>query len=277
MRFGWLILVAVTGSALAQTAAPKKPLAFEVVSIKVNKEGGPQTFGVTANGYQLRNLFIEIPIMTAYVPQTSMAMYGADQIVGMPFWASDERYDITAKVSDADLADWHDAKKQPAMLREMLQTMLTERMKLVVHRASKEGNVFELVVGKDGPKFKETNPAEHHTGQFTLPDGGVMSWEPRDGQVVTHLYAATIREISTMMLNDSGRQVVDKTGLTGKYDVTVQPSPLRTADGQAQAAAAMDKEPMAFTRVNELGLKLVPAKGQIETLVIDHMEKPPEN
>ncbi len=89
-----------------------------MVSIKLNKEGGRQTFGATANGYELKNLFLEIPIMTAYVPQTSTGMYSADQIVGMPFWASDERYDITAKVSDADsVADWHDAKKQPAGVR----------------------------------------------------------------------------------------------------------------------------------------------------------------
>ncbi len=160
----------------------------------------------------------------------------------------------------------------------MLQTMLTERMKLAVHRSSKEGNVFELVVGKDGPKFRETNPAEHHTGQFTLPDGGVMSMEPRDGQMVPHLYAATVNDISMLLLNDTGRQIVDKTGLTGKYDVAVQPNPPRAANGQAQdGAAAMDNGPVAFTRANELGLKLVSAKGEIETLVIDYVEKPSEN
>ena len=101
-------------------------------------------------------------IRIAFVPQASgAASYVTDQIVGMPAWltSEDDCYDVDAKVDEADLADWQNPAKQPAMLRSMLQAMLEDRLKLVVHRSTTEGPVDLLVVGKNGPKFKETIPA----------------------------------------------------------------------------------------------------------------------
>jgi bla regulator protein blaR1 len=75
----------------------------------------------------------------------------------------------------------------------------------------------------------------------------------------------------------AGRPVQDNTGLTGKYDITlVKAAPLE-ASGQQEGVSAADPGPSVFSVVQELGLKLGRAKGQVETLVIDHVERPSEN
>ncbi len=131
---------------------------FAVVSIRENNSGGPQHGGVaTADGYQMKNLFLWYLIRIAYVPQTGgAAFYFVDQLIGMPAWltSDDDRYDVDAKVDEADLADWQNPAKQPAMLRSMLQAMLEDRLKLVVHRSTREGPVDLLVLGKRRAKIQ---------------------------------------------------------------------------------------------------------------------------
>jgi bla regulator protein BlaR1 len=156
---------------------------FAVVSIRKNNSGGPQHIGVaTADGYQMKNLFLGYLIRMAYVPQTGgAAFYSVDQLIGMPAWltSDDDRYDVDAKVDEADLADWQNPAKQPAMLRSMLKAMLEDRLKLVVHHSTREAPVDLLVVGKNGPKFKETTPGELHPGSRPMPGGGTLSREQK--------------------------------------------------------------------------------------------------
>ena len=127
---------------------------------------------------------------------TARAFYSRDQYTGMPAWmiGDDDRYDVDAKVDEADLADWQNPAKQPAMLRSMLQAMLEDRLKLVVHRSTREAAVYLLLVGKNGPKFKETNPSETHPGARPMPGGGTLSREeerqPDDGALFRDLDGA---------------------------------------------------------------------------------------
>ena len=169
-----LIVPAVPGGLRATTAqeqtgpAESKHWKFAVVSVRKNNSGGPQHIGVTtADGYQMKNLFLGYLLLMAYVPQTGGgAFYSPDQFIGMPAWLTgdDDHYDVDAKVDEADLADWQNPAKQPGMLRSMLQAMLEDRLKLVVHRSTREAPVYLLLVGKNGPNFKETNPGEIHPG-----------------------------------------------------------------------------------------------------------------
>lgn len=265
------------GTAIGQSAAAPaavataKPLAFEVVSIRLNKTGGAQKFGPTPDGYRMTNLFIQMPIVTTYVPQVGgSAHYAPEQVAGLPDWVLNDRYDIDAKVSEADLADWKSPAKQPAMLRAMLQAMLEDRLKLVVHRGTKEVPVYSLVVGKSGPKFKETNPDETHPSGTAHPGGGVTIPEMRDGQMTAHSFGVSMPMLAWFLSEPAGRPVQDKTGLTGNYDFW-----FRTP--ASVDAPASDPAPSVFSVVEELGLKLVPAKGQVETLVIDHIERPSVN
>jgi len=258
-------------TAASAAVATAKPLAFDVVSIRLNKSGGAQKFGPTPDGYRMTNLFFQMPIVTAYVPQTGgTAHYAPEQIVGLPNWVLNERYDIDAKVSEADLSDWQNPAKQPSMLQAMLQAMLEDRLKLVVHRGTKKVPVFSLVVGKSGPKFKETNPDEPHPGGVAHPGGGVTIPEIRDGLGGGHCFGCSMPMLAWFLGEPAGRPVRDETGLTGKYDFWY-PTPAGID------APATDSRPSVFTVVEGLGLKLVPAKGQVETLVIDRIEKPSEN
>ena len=225
----------------------------------------------------MKNLFLGYLLLTAYVPQNGGAFYSANQFIGMPAWltSDDDHYDVNAKVDEADLADWQNPAKQPAMLRSMLQAMLEDRLKLVVHRSTRQAPVYLLVVGKNGPKFKETNPGELHPGASPMPGGGTLSREQKDDQMTVHYFGISIAQLARWVLG-TGRPVVDKTGLTGRYDVTIQRPALQPSAQQAGVSAA-DPSPSAASIADQLGLKLEPSKGQVETLVIDHVEPPSPN
>jgi bla regulator protein BlaR1 len=252
---------------------------FAVVSIRKNNSGGPMHIGAaTADGYQMKNLFLGYLIRMAYVPQSGgAAFYFVDQLIGVPAWliGDDDRYDVDAKVDDADLTDWQNPAKQPAMLRSMLQAMLEDRLKLVVHRSAREAPVDLLVVGKNGPKFKETNPRELHPGSRPMPGGGTLSREEEEDQMTVHYFGISIAQLATWVLGTS-RPVEDKTGLMGRYDVTIQ-KPALQPNAQQGAISAPDPGSSAASIADQLGLKLEPSKGQVETLVIDHVERPSPN
>jgi uncharacterized protein (TIGR03435 family) len=268
-------------SAPQAAAAPAKTMAFDVVSIRQNvseqRQMGPPQFGPTPDGYRMTNAPLMLPILTAYVPQTGgVAFFTNDRITGLPDWLKMDRYDIDAKVSEEDLAEWQKPASQPAMLKAMLQALLVDRCKLVVHRESKEAPVYFLVVGKNGPKFKETKPDEPHPGGITLPFGGVIV-PSQDGM---KLFAAPMASVATLMssMGNAGRPVQDKTGLTGKYDIVVHRPDMGPPQASQQGGmSAPDPGYFIFSVVEELGLKLESGKSSVETLVIDHIEKPSEN
>jgi uncharacterized protein (TIGR03435 family) len=261
----------------ADTATRYKDLRFDVLSIRRNRSGGPQIFGkVTPNGFEMRNMFLAAAIVTAYVPTIGgAARYSDGQVVGMESWLirDDYRYDLDAKVDEAGLSDWQNPAKQPAMLRAMLQNMLADRLKLKVHRSTKEERIYALVIGKGGPHFKESVPGESHPGAYPNPGGGMLLVERKDGWLTTHWFGISIGQVVSM-LSPEGRPAQDKTGLTGKYDVTlVQPEPLGAGTPQVQATPPLSP----VERADQLGLKLVPSQGEVETLIIDHVEQPSEN
>jgi bla regulator protein blaR1 len=291
-KFACSILLAVTAGILftlpvgsAQSAESAvagsphgKPLAFEVVSIRQNKSGGAQQVGPTPDGYHMTNSPLAVPVLTANIPLAGTAFFTNDQTQGLPEWALRDPYDIDAKVSQGDLTEWQKPESQASMLRAMLQAFLLDRCKLVVHRDTKEISVYALVVGKNGPKFKEAKPGDTHPAGITLPGGGGVL-VPENGGESIHFYAAPMVSLAPLLSNMAGRPVQDRTGLTGKYDFALQrPAPNVPPPGGSQdGIAASDPGPSIFSVVEDLGLKLEPAKGSVETLVIDHMERPSEN
>jgi bla regulator protein BlaR1 len=277
----WVALgvVHAESSQTGNAAAEGKDLKFSAVSIRQNKSNGPQIFGKsTPDGYEMRNMFLAAAILTAYVPRTGGArIYSDEQVVGLPIWlvSDDDRYDLDAKVDEADLSDWQNPTKQSALLRAMLQTMLADRLKLKVHRSRKQAPVYALVVGKRGPRFKESVPGESHPGAYPMPGGGMLSMEPKDGWVMTHYFDISIGQLISIVLPTPGRTVQDETSLGGKYDMTIE-RPAPTASGTL-AAPPPNAELSAGEIADQLGLKLNPAEGSVETLVIDHVERPSPN
>src|ERR1035437_9364692 len=142
----------------AATAAPTRAYAFDVISIRQNKT--PPTLevlaqaGPTADGFRSHQQPLLLSLITAYVPQVGGAgVYAFNQVKGIPDWLISEPYDIDARISDEDRAEWQNPAMQKVMLRAVLQALLADRCKLAVHREMKDTQVTSLVVAKGGPKL----------------------------------------------------------------------------------------------------------------------------
>ena len=249
-----------------------------MVSFRQRKDfsRGIPEIGPTPDGWRMVDNGLGLAILQAYVPQTGAAFYTDQQISGLPEWVHRESYEIQARVSEADLTDWRNPAKQPEMLRAMLRAMLADRCGLVVHRETKEVSVLALVPGKSGLKLKEVVPDEPHPSGIPLPGGGVIA--PEDGGKAIHIYAASMSSFASLLSNLVKQPVKDKTGLTGKYDMVIPNLALVAATPpQQENGEASDPGLTMFSVVAGLGLKLESTKGEVETLMIDHMEHPTEN
>jgi uncharacterized protein (TIGR03435 family) len=284
---GWIVVFGLAAMVFSQTDPqpqsgasqpinPKRPLAFEVISIRRSSAAsGPVQIGQTPDGYHSIGLPMFAIFQDAYAPSNESGVLNGDRIAGAQDWLKDERYDVVARVDEADLADWQKPALRQTMLRAMLQEMLTERCKVVVHHESKEVPVYQLVVAKGGPKFKqgETGDAAElklkHPGGGRMIGGGVAVQSPNG----TQFYGVSMAWLAQMLPRIVGRPVVDKTGLTGHYDLALPSSALPPQPN----APPPDEESMFTVLPQALGLRLEPAKGQVETLVIDHVERPTEN
>jgi uncharacterized protein (TIGR03435 family) len=273
---------ATLGGALLAIAVPCVSRAhaqgktFDVVSIRQNisqQQRGQMNLAPGPDGFHVEAQQLMILLLTAYTPKTGGLFL--NNIENLPDWANNSRYDIEARVSDADRAAWQDPKNQPVMLQEMLQGMLADRFKLVVHREMKEKPVYELVVAKSGPKFKETGPDEPRPPGPTLPGGGVMG---RGTDGVTHMYNFSMGLLAALLTDKSDRTVLDKTGLTGLYSIDIHEPAQMAAPSAGQNGSTEDEQrPAVADALKSVGLELKPAKEQVEKLVIDHVEKPSAN
>jgi uncharacterized protein (TIGR03435 family) len=249
---------------------------FDVVSIRQNisqQRRGQMNLAPTPDGFRVEGEQLMSLLLTAYTPKTGGLFL--NNIDNLPDWAKGSRYDIEARISDADRAAWQDSKNQPAMLQEMLQGMLVDRFKLVVHREMKEKPVYELVIAKGGPKFKETKPDEPRPAGPTLPGGGVMG---RGADGVTHMYNFSMGVLAALLTDKSDRTVLDKTGLAGHYSLDIREPAQMAAPSVGENGSTEDEQrPAVADALKSVGLELKPAKEQVEKLVIDHVEKPSEN
>jgi uncharacterized protein (TIGR03435 family) len=263
-----LLCLAVAGALAAttwgQASAPAPQglqanrAAFEVASVSPAKSdcsfttyGGPPgrytalcttLWGLIYNAYNVRSVH--------------------DYPPGMPAWADNDRFDIDAKTNDDTVAAIRKLsnKEQEQLTRDMLQSLLADRFQLRVHYESKIRPDYELVLAKGGTKLK------------ALPSNQKPGWGKSDhGNLL--LRNKSIADFANFLSfsNVVGRTVVDKTGLIGNYDFNLKWTP----DDQQ---GTPDAGPTLFTALEEqLGLKLEPAKGPVDTLVVDHVEKPSEN
>jgi uncharacterized protein (TIGR03435 family) len=223
---------AVTSAAAAPPVGTEgKALTFDVVSVREDKsEPTPQNpvkNGPTADGYRMNGLPLMAAIQTAYIPSEGGLNFRPYQITGLPAWALySVRYDIDAKVSEADLPKWNDPALQPAMLRAMLQAMLADRFNLALHRETKEVPIYEMTVGRKRPKIKPSEATaladirQKHPNAVTLRSGTIVATGPNPGQQT--LFAVTMPDLGTFLSTLAGRPIHDKTGLTGKYDITYE-------------------------------------------------------
>jgi uncharacterized protein (TIGR03435 family) len=172
----------------------------------------------------------------------------------------DDRFSIVAKAEG-------DAVRTMGEFRQMMQLLLADRFKLKAHREMREIPVYALVVAKNGPKLTPSAADADPTAHYG----------PSGGQYRAFMPKGTMEDLRDAIASASlGRPIVDKTGLTGTYDIKLTYTPERRVNGLADPD--LNDINIIFTAVQEqLGLKLEPQKAIIEVLVVDHAEKPSEN
>lgn len=277
VAFGLANATPARAGSQAEDPAAKLP-AYDVVSIKPHKPDDHMVrIGYSPDGFTAINVTLQMLVRQAYEVED-------DQIAGLPKGSDAERYDMEAKV-DSSVAGTLD-KLSPHQRPQMLRSILEDRFKLNLHHETKELPIFALVVTKNGLKLHEAKPGDDYANGFKGPEGrngaGMMLMQPGkftgQGVPIENL----VEILSQQRL---GRTIVDKTGLTGKYDFVLQWSPDHElaptpggGSGDAGAPPADASGPSLFTALQEqLGLKLESQKGPVEMIVIDHIEKPSAN
>jgi uncharacterized protein (TIGR03435 family) len=223
-------------------------LAFDVASIKPAAAGGRGGRGGSIHSdpdmLSARSVSLQRLVREAY----QLWNY---QLSGGPSWIDSDAYDVIAK-TDQPVSD--------EQRRLMLQALLADRFKLTFHRETKELPIFALMVDKNGPKFRPLKEGEQ-------PTPSPLSFKD-------------LPSLAGMLSNVAGRPVLDRTGLSGNFDLAIN---MRKAEEEWQREHA-DVPPtdpgdnmIVFAAKEQLGLKLVPTKGPVEMYVVDHAEKPSGN
>ncbi|HEX4319280.1 MAG TPA: TIGR03435 family protein [Acidobacteriaceae bacterium] len=232
-----------------------KPHTYEVVSIKPSD---PNSHGSGIRSMPDGFAYNNIPIVTLL--KGAYELHIDSQVVGLPNWAKEDGYDITAK-TDPDTAEKLknlSRKEREQEERLMDQSILADRCQLKVHEETRELPVYELVIAKGGLRMKDASPDEP------------LSETMRSGQMSAH--AMSVDAIVGGFAGTDGRLIVDKTGLEArKFDFE-----LKWAEEDRHGTPSDD--PSFFTALEEqLGLKLVPAKAPVKTITIDHIDRPSPN
>jgi uncharacterized protein (TIGR03435 family) len=261
--------------------APVKaePRTFEVVAIRPSKPNSNWMvgWGTAPDGYRVAGQSMRSTIMIAYFPQGT-AFWSKERLSGALQWI-DNLYDINAKVSEADLAEWQKQgvtlDKKP-MLQQMLQAMLADRCRLAVHRVpGAELAGYSLELGKHGMHLTEMKLGEVLPAGVSLGDGGVLVPNNRGEEPRIRFYGATMAEFVGYLSHRS--PVQDHTGLTGRYDFTLNWVDDPDSTMPAGVVSTDDSNPLSHWDIDALGLHRRSIKIPVDTLVIDHIEKPSEN
>ena len=248
--------------------ATARPFQFAVVSIHPDTPDIRTNVHFMPDGISVDAEPVELIIEMAYGVQS-------DQISGLPAWAKTDHYSIRAKVDDADLPKWKATKKWPPgeQLIPPLQVLLAERFGFKAHDEMQVHSVYCLVVAKGGPKFHDATPGDTYAKGPKRPDGTPVG--PHFASFGPDRFMMQDLKISQMVdfLSNRGLgfPIVDQTGLTGEYDLSLHFAP-------GNAPAPDSEEPSLFTALEEqLGLKLILKKIPVETVVVDHIERPSPN
>ncbi len=254
--FPAVVSVVLFGAAGVQ-AEPSEQLTWEVISVKAMpanscKEGeGGVRF--------LPNGLSAACVPAVFLVEFAYHLMDPTRIVGLPHWATGpQMYAIEARVSAEEAGAF--AKLKRDVKAGMMQSVFAERFGMRAHNEKREMPAYALVLAKSGSKLKEPASTTSGISQFGGSTGEVK-WAN-----------SPLTNLTFLLAKETGRPVVDKTGLTGRYDFTLEYTP---AD---RAATDENGRPSIYTALEEqLGLKLVPARQPVEVLVVDSIEQPTEN
>ena len=255
-----------TAWAIPAAPTPPKPMpatanpVFEVATIKPSDPNRPGR-AVTFRGREFLTINTSLSDLMTFA-------YGLHprQLVGAPSWMESERWDITAR---PDI----DGQPNDRQIRSMMQKLIAERFQLAFHREPREMPAYVLTVANGGPKLNKSGGDPNGLpGLFFKGLGVLPAINATMGDFSGVLQAVVL-----------DRPVVDKTGLTGRWDFTLQWTPDESQfagrGGQVPPPApGVNAPPGLFTAIQEqLGLRLESTRAQVDSLVIDKVEKPSDN
>lgn len=242
----------------AQVQDSPKKAAFEVASIRAANQDGNVDIDAVKGHFAAHNVTLKRLAALAYEIDPR-------QISGGPGWVDSDSYDINAKVPEEFVSQTHQ------LLPQMIQSLLADRFQLAIHREPREASGYALVVDKKGPKMERAktdakNPGFHSGNTHLTAENVTMEG------LANHLSRN----------RDIGKIIVDKTGLTGRFDFELNWTPERLALKPEASflgePKTSDDRPSIFTALQEqLGLKLESVKVPFSAVVIDRAEKPEEN
>jgi uncharacterized protein (TIGR03435 family) len=249
------------GLLFATALLAQSPPAFEVATIK---PADPDSRGryitmQSAHQFLARNHTVRTLIMAAYNLHERA-------VAGGPVWADTERFEITA-ITPGEGRPTQD--QQMAMLRQLL----TDRFHLTFHREPKELSVYAIVPAKTGPKLAATTTTPEKAGVLAIhmfPDHA--EFPARNARV---LDLASVLQRAAL-----DRPVIDRTGLTGRYDYDLAWTPDESQFGGFRAAEPTNGSPKPdlFAAIQQqLGLRLEATKAPVDVIVIDHVDHPSAN
>jgi uncharacterized protein (TIGR03435 family) len=267
-----LILTCSLRIAFLQTSSVK----CEVASIKPAKSSDPRRREMEflpGGRFRATNIPFFQVLATAYnIPWQSIEALHL-RVNGIPDWMFSDGYDVEAKAENSPAASGASVKARNERIRLMLQSLLADRLKLRVRRETTEVQGFALVVGKSGPKMAKSKAAEE-TCIESVRFAPISASGPPCHQIQggtgrgLHGTAIDMSDLALFVSNWSDRPVVDATGLTGLYAIeTLGWSPSGDDPSRPSLQELLDR----------LGLKLANRRVRIETVVIEHVEKPAGN
>lgn len=289
-----------------QTAAGGK-MAFEVASVKPAQTNGRPTSNVPLLGdayaptgglFSATNTVLMNYLRFAFKDK-KLVYQATPDLAGAPGWVRTEQYDIEARAQGNPTKD---------QMRLMMQALLAERFKLSFHYESRPLPVYGLVLSREGKLGPQLKPADgtcstsagdiqaiNTLPQLPAPVGsqaaasqipsipcGVLTPVPpsvpgRMRIAGRKVALAFLAEMGSAPVTGVDRLIVDRTGLTGTYDMSFEFSP--RVNGPTPPGFTPDETGSTFTEAlqDQLGLKLLPQTGPVDVLVIDHVEKPTPN
>jgi uncharacterized protein (TIGR03435 family) len=319
MALAMILLIGLIGaSAKAQSAPTHAPpvqpptpqwqidaggkMEFDVISVKPNKAGLPPSgprpytniplgpldaYSPTGGLFSATNMPLFQYMIFAYklTPDQTQSVLSE-----LPKWSTTENFDIQARASGNPTKD---------QFRLMMQALLADRFKLAVHYETRELPVFALVLDKPGKLGSQLQPHPENApcstaatppglpttiaGGFPGPCGALIIMKP----TAPGRLRVGARNVSIGMLASSGnvqltgvdRPILDKTGLTGKFDFVIEFTPQITGPLPPGANFQADESGPPFLEAlkQQLGLKLDSQKGSVDVIVVDHVEQPSEN
>ena len=276
MRRAVWILVGLLGAA---TSAQQPNPTFDVTSVKRSnaKPDDPSPFQLAAGRFVTRKARVRTVIEFLYLGDDGRV---ADRVVGGPNWIDTDEYDLEGKTVEGNPPE--------ATLRAMARSLLEDRFQLRIRREVQQGPVYELVVasgeGKLGRQLKPSNGDDCTTD----PRASFIKKVPVCGlglpmsasEIGVSGYHLTMEQIAQHMRVITGRPVINRTGLDGKFSFSVTvPRQVEALSGPVGGAA----DPLGWRALvpdavrEQLGLRLANATGPVDVLVIDSIQRPTEN